>query len=754
MADVITRFKLETTQFDSKLRDESRRLTDLTKHLQLAGNDFNKFAANSVESARALGQLSTGTDNAAQSLKVLVKAYNDVANAYNALTEEQKKGDFGKAMAESLQQLQGRITQTKNELNSTGGVLSQLADKFVVNIDAMKLFSAGLSVAKGALGVVKDAFFASEANIDEWGRTLQSGQILYESFLTALNTGDVSGFLNNIASIEKAAREAYNALDYLYTMKTINAPGTSARQAEITRMQTMLRTGRSVASLTGGTNYGEEGTVLSQAQRQQVADELKRLMQDARDVATQEIKAANDAIDKLYVQQAKTLGMSADEFRRGTANMEEFNKKMAGARAYLEFEANRTTSVSMSTSFGTYNAPVSNRAANPNQQYAAWAAFKDDGKLYQQIVSEIRNRDAAQGQYYSLVGQSYRGINRAEGISVRGGSGGGSKEVTIQQQIAALEREAVTATAERQEEIRATIQLLDQELARQKEIVASMHGGSSDMVNDFWKAVDRGDPNASFGIPTSTKVPQGMVKPGDLKKWEDYYAAIEKPLSPLREMEAEAARLKEAMADAASPEQYQQLNAELSAVVEKMSKFKGETVVKAGEDATESWRAAASAIQSVGSALGSIEDPAAKVAGLIAQAIAQVAATFAASLKGTFTPWDWIAGAAAGTATMISTIAAIKSATAGSYAEGGIVPGRSFTGDNLTANVNSGEVILSVAQANTIASILQGGGSQQSGGGTPYVTGETVILGINNTLRRQGRGEIVTTGTLRRLGIM
>ena len=49
MADVITRFKLETTQFDSKLRDESRRLTDLTKHLQLAGNDFNKFAANSVE---------------------------------------------------------------------------------------------------------------------------------------------------------------------------------------------------------------------------------------------------------------------------------------------------------------------------------------------------------------------------------------------------------------------------------------------------------------------------------------------------------------------------------------------------------------------------------------------------------------------------------------------------------------------------------------------------------------------------------
>jgi hypothetical protein len=162
-------------------------------------------------------------------------------------------------------------------------------------------------------------------------------------------------------------------------------------------------------------------------------------------------------------------------------------------------------------------------------------------------------------------------------------------------------------------------------------------------------------------------------------------------------------------------------------------------VAKEGDDAAHNWRAAASAIQSVGSALGSIEDPAAKVAGLIAQAIAQVAATFAASLKGTFTPWDWIAGAAAGTATMISTIAAIKSATAGSYAEGGIVPGRSFTGDNLTANVNSGEVILSVAQANTIASILQGGGSQQSGGTTTAtVSSENIRIAIRNGARARG----------------
>jgi len=43
---------------------------------------------------------------------------------------------------------------------------------------------------------------------------------------------------------------------------------------------------------------------------------------------------------------------------------------------------------------------------------------------------------------------------------------------------------------------------------------------------------------------------------------------------------------------------------------------------------------------------------------------------------------------------------------AGSYAEGGIVPGTSFSGDRLVANVNSGELILNAAQQDRIASQL------------------------------------------------
>lgn len=156
------------------------------------------------------------------------------------------------------------------------------------------------------------------------------------------------------------------------------------------------------------------------------------------------------------------------------------------------------------------------------------------------------------------------------------------------------------------------------------------------------------------------------------------------------------------------------------------------------EEATK----AASAISSIGSALQSIEDPGAKVAGIIATAIGNIALTFASSLKGTVGPWDWIAAAAAGTATMLTTIASIKSATKGSFAEGGMVKGNSYSGDQIPIMANAGEIVLNRAQTSSIAGQLQGNGG---GNMSPsWISGEQIYVAMNRYTRRTGRGEIVT----------
>ena len=172
-----------------------------------------------------------------------------------------------------------------------------------------------------------------------------------------------------------------------------------------------------------------------------------------------------------------------------------------------------------------------------------------------------------------------------------------------------------------------------------------------------------------------------------------------------------------------------------------------------GKQVKESWQDAAKAVQSVGSALQQLDDPAAKIAGIIGQAIAQIALGFAQatasdSKLGVF---GWIAAIAGGLGTMISTIAAIHSATG--YAEGGIVKGNSYSGDNLWggAYVNAGELVLNRAQQGALASQLEG--ASESGSMKPYTTGEYIYLGVKNHLSRSGQGEIVTTSMLKKMGL-
>jgi hypothetical protein len=179
--------------------------------------------------------------------------------------------------------------------------------------------------------------------------------------------------------------------------------------------------------------------------------------------------------------------------------------------------------------------------------------------------------------------------------------------------------------------------------------------------------------------------------------------------------------------------------------------FQTGNIAKDGNDVAKEWNSAANAISSVGSAMQSIEDPSAKIVGTIAQAIATIALTYAQSLKGTFTPWDWIAGAASGMATMMSVISAIHSSTG--YAQGGIVKGNSYSGDNIPAMIdggaggfaglNAGEVVLNASMQNTLAQNLQGSGLQNlnvSG----EISGESIKIVLNRHLKRTGQGEIVT----------
>jgi hypothetical protein len=246
-----------------------------------------------------------------------------------------------------------------------------------------------------------------------------------------------------------------------------------------------------------------------------------------------------------------------------------------------------------------------------------------------------------------------------------------------------------------------------------------------------------------------SKPAQGMSVMGGM----DLSVPIISVMSPLEAMNKELERTQELMKKAASPEEWALLAEHLDEVKNRVEDFKGNNAAKKqakdAQDMLRSWQAAAGAVSSVGGALQQIEDPTAKILGIIAQAVANVALGFAQATAAPATTsagvFGWIAAAVAGTATMISTIAAIKSATSANFAQGGIVPGSSYSGDNIRAyGLNSGELILSMAQQNTIADRLTSS-PMDNLNLSATIDAEQIRLVLNNRGRRTGRGEYVQT---------
>ena len=157
---------------------------------------------------------------------------------------------------------------------------------------------------------------------------------------------------------------------------------------------------------------------------------------------------------------------------------------------------------------------------------------------------------------------------------------------------------------------------------------------------------------------------------------------------------------------------------------------------------------AAQAVASFGAALAGLDDPGAKAAGTVLQALASIAMGFAmASVQAaTLGPIGWIAWVAAGIAAFATMISTVHQLTG--YEHGGIVKGNSYSGDNIyggpDAMVNAGELVLSRSQQSTLASQLQGNGLQNLNV-TGRIKGTDIILSVDRSLQLQGK-QLLTWG--------
>ena len=556
-------------------------------------------------------------------------------------------GNYDANIAKARRQLEG----FKKDNLSAGGVIKQLSSNLVA---ASARFASVGGVIAGALKVAKDAFFNNEQQLDEWGKAVKSAQDLYSGFLTALNTGNINGYLQNINNIVSAARAAYDALDELNTYNAYNQINMGEASANLSE---------AMANFREGTGSKESVSQAAEAYKKELRDRME-LEQQAYEAAVRDVAAKR--------------GVNGDDLFAALTGKYGNYKSLKN----LPLTGSKETIVGM----GAY-AKTATVAAPANDVERLGEALR---QLNDTELKDLQALGAAAKQTAREVSNTDRTVARMLRGNT-GGSGGGTS----------------SGKAKKDEYI-PLAGSIDEQIAKVKELQDAFNKTADQSVRgQLITAIDEATRHLEFM--------QGK--------------GVE-PLSANTGSLSSHLGLPDVSGLKITDEDIEKLN----------------KIANAGQAAETSWDSAMGAVSGLGSALAAIEDPAVKVLGIIAEAIATVALSFAKALsKDTkLGVWGWIAAAAAGTAAMVTTISAIKSATAGSYEQGGIVPGNSYTGDRLTANVNSGELILSMAQSDRIANLLRNGNSMQNMHLTATIKGTDIQLALNNTARQQGRGTYVT----------
>ena len=899
--DVITRFKLETTGFDSKIKEAAKELSAYSKTATQAKEGFNQFTKSNIDAAKALGTIATSSTTAKDRAKELVGAFNDAAKAYNSLTKEQQQSDWAKALAGSLTQLQQRIKETKAEMqglgdSAKGGIFSGLGSKME---GALAVFGGNLMTK--AAGAIASLGSEMADMVKQGVEMAKAGEGIRNAF-ERLGRGDIlqglreatHGTVTDLELMKAAVKfnDFKLPIEELGTMLAFAQQKAKDTGQSVDYMVDSIVTGLGRKSLMILDNLGLSATEIRERMKE-TGDMTKAVGSIIRDQMAKAGDYVETAADRA-AQANVSLQNKMEELGRKFGPVEEASNQLwtsmkigildvvGGPLARLLnglTEAGR-----LKNALNDLNGEDGSGNTKVSQQLKKLQAIKKAGGsdyIFNSTLSGMKegyNSEIAWREQYAKDIQAWQSGKRSDALSARIKEGqkrsgsdfldaervtteanaykvmlsqllSGAKDITNPRTAPTT---PVVPTTKPTKTTKTDIQYADDSIMAQEKLVSDLtqkwKTASGEMRDGYLKdleeaqkklakmtgkAKDDGAPTFTMaqleGISLDNQMPTTRGNNGKAQDkldlataafatggtsnvdFSNYTSALQNAIKDANIGSELYTQLSEQLSDSSQVSQLlhqyvasgitgadlaetaqelkeklmngeidddvmQQYVDELNAkLMEKFDEAEWPNVLitfdadtknivnaaqqqeKEAQKMAKNWQSAGSAIQSVGQAMNAIEDPAAKVLGTIAQAVASVALGAANAMKNykTFTGWDWIAFAAASTATMISTIASIHSATG--YANGGIydgpsgfVPGNKYSGDLIPANggtvsLSSGELILNRAQQGVIAAELEGGSGLGNIKLEAILSGEDIILVANNRTNRVGYQELLKT---------
>ena len=570
------------------------------------------------------------------------------------------------------------MMQMRASIEKGTGILDNFTGGLVKG--AMKFASWGAAAA-AAGKVLTDAFMSSEQFADDYRRMQEQANSAYNTFVTAIESGNWTNFFNNMSAAIDSARELYDAFDRLGSIRQNDMPLVAQQQAIVKQL------------------------------RMQIAD--NNLSPTERKALQKQLEVENKKLTKLRQKEAKASmdaglkGIEQSLLERGVSKKQAqyLAKKMvseSGGQAlydYADKEIRKlkkkiTTVISTNTEGIITTQEVNSMTADERRRYNWLQAIKQG----ESDANRIKGLEAyTQGfNIISDIAMQNMRDNRYMQRNVGGGSRTGGAKTP-----AAARQEAEVGSLNY---ISETIARLQRERGNTLDISkqAAIDAQISELVAQRIR-LNYGDRKAETIGAQST--PTGFVGVGAAAE------QLSEKIKKIKEAQEATNVLRKELTDDAMQSSVYGLIDAFSALGDVVGGTAGKFISFAAQSA-------------------------ASIAQLLAQnaqllASAQAAALGGAAKSAFQLPFPFnLAMWASLSATVLGIFASLPK-----FAEGGIVEGLSG-GDRNLARVNAGEMILNGAQQRRLFAMLDGKTSPSGGNVTFRIEGDALVGALENYKRK------------------
>ena len=119
---------VDDKEYNAILKQAAQGMKHLEQTLKDSGKTFTQVDKSVVEYVREIGKMEAQAKTAKGKIGEMSNAFVELSTQYNKMSDDVKKSDVGKALADSMEQLKQRTIAAKKELQDLNGQLSSTQD--------------------------------------------------------------------------------------------------------------------------------------------------------------------------------------------------------------------------------------------------------------------------------------------------------------------------------------------------------------------------------------------------------------------------------------------------------------------------------------------------------------------------------------------------------------------------------------------------------------------------------------------------